>query len=307
MSPRLSIVFLNFNRLEETRHTLERIWQFCENRDDIEIIGVDNASSDGTREYLRSWSDRIQVIELEENTGIVGLNKGFEQACGDYIFVLDDDSYPVDSACLDRLIDCLDTHKDIGLVACRIETPLEVPVRSWHLPLTDIPQESMAFVGCGFAVRRVLFKRVGWFPESFFLYQNEMEVAFQVAGSGWHIHYAPGCRVVHREAPKGRTGWRQVFFPTRNTIWLIRKYASPPFSVYFILSRMAIGLFRALQAGEFACLVKAVNQGLKANIVREKPSSDMDKRFKTFWLQNSLIHQLFYLFKDPQKSVKKYD
>ncbi len=307
MQPRLSIVFLNFNRLEETRHTLEHVWRFCENREDIEIIGVDNASSDGTREYLKSWSDRIRVLELEENTGIAGLNRGFELACGEYILVLDDDSYPVDSACLDRLIHCLDTNKDVGLVACRIENPLGDPVRSWHLPLTDTPQESLAFVGCGFAIRRALFKSVGWYPATFFLYQNEIEVAFQVANSGWRIHYDPECRVVHREAPKGRTGWRQVFFPTRNTIWLIRKYASPPFSIYFILSRMGIGLFRALQAREYKCLFKAVNQALTSNIVREKQSSVMRKRFKGFWLQNSLIHQFFYLFEDKQKSVKKYD
>jgi GT2 family glycosyltransferase len=49
--PMLSIVFFNYNRLLETRHTLEQLQKVCAHRSDIEIIAVDNGSTDGTLEF----------------------------------------------------------------------------------------------------------------------------------------------------------------------------------------------------------------------------------------------------------------
>ena len=59
---RLSIVFLNFNRLEETRFTSERLLEMINGRSDIEIIAVDNNSADGTAEYLNDQSSIKSIL-----------------------------------------------------------------------------------------------------------------------------------------------------------------------------------------------------------------------------------------------------
>ena len=290
--PKLSIVFLNYNRLAETQRTVMSLRSLVANRDDIEVIAVDNGSADGTKAYLRSNAYWLTVVEMNHNMGIAGLNEGFKHAIGDYVLVLDDDSHPHDEASLDILISCLDTRPEVGVVACRIESPDGQPVRTWHLPRTDRPGTSMAFVGCGFAIRRKLFERVGWYPERFFLYQNEIEVAICVMREGYQIYYEPRCRVVHRESITGRASWRQVFFPTRNTIWIIRRYFPFPGAAYLIFSRLCMGFIRAVQSGEFKWYYKAVKDAFGEPIEAEVLPQSLYKGLSTFWKQNSLWHQL---------------
>ena len=290
--PKLSIVFLNYNRLAETQRTVMSLRSLVANRDDIEVIAVDNGSADGTKAYLRSNAYWLTVVEMNHNMGIAGLNEGFKHAIGDYVLVLDDDSHPHDEASLDILISCLDTRPEVGVVACRIESPDGQPVRTWHLPRTDRPGTSMAFVGCGFAIRRKLFERVGWYPERFFLYQNEIEVAICVMREGYQIYYEPRCRVVHRESITGRASWRQVFFPTRNTIWIIRRYFPFPEAAYLIFSRLCMGFIRAVQSGEFKWYYKAVKDAFGEQIKPEVLPQSLYRGLSTFWKQNSLWHQL---------------
>lgn len=290
--PKLSIVFLNYNRLCETRYTLARIEEIVANRHDVEIIAVDNGSTDGTGAFLQTQTHWVKVLQLTTNLGIAGYNEGFKQAQGDYILVLDDDSHPVDSITLDRIIQCLETRPNVGIIACRIEDLAGKPVRSWHMPTNDEPGPSMAFVGCGFAIRRDLFEKIGWYPSEFFLYQNEIEVAIRVMRYQYKIHYDPQCRVVHRQAALGRTNWRRVYYPTRNTIWIIRRYFPFPDAIYLIASRLFLGFIRALQSLEFTWYYKAVKEAFSLPIEPQPLSPDLRKQLTTFWRQNSVWHQL---------------
>ncbi len=289
--PQLSILFLNHNRLSETRQTVTHLRRLLTGREEIEVIAVDNASDDGTSAYLQGQAHWMRVMILEKNGGIAGLNQGFRQASGEYILVLDDDSHPYDIATVDRMIACLNKRPEVGVVACRIESAKGEPVRTWHLPETDIPGPSMTFVGCGFAIRRDLFERIGWYPERFFLYQNEMEVAIRVMRQGYDIRYEPNCRIVHRESPMGRTHWRRVFFPTRNTIWIIRRYFPFPGAMWLIASRLCIGFVRAIQSGELGWYAKAVREAFKEPIEPEPLPQAMRDRLEPFRKQNSLWHQ----------------
>ena len=290
--PKLSIVFLNYNRLVETRYTLAQLARLSENRQDLEIIAVDNGSNDGTREFLQTQQDWIRVVCLDNNLGIAGLNIGFQQTQGEYILVLDDDSHPVDNITLDRIIQHLDTRPEVGIVACRIESTDGQFTHTWHLPNNDAPGLSMAFVGCGFAIRRRLFEQIGWFPGEFFLYQNEIEVAIQAMRHHYQIYYDPRCRVVHRQSPLGRTNWRQVYYPTRNTIWLIRRYFPLPMAAYLIASRLCFGLARALQSLELGWYYRAVRDALRTPIKPQILSPAQQQQLTVFWHQNSLFHQL---------------
>ncbi|MCK5877101.1 MAG: glycosyltransferase family 2 protein [Candidatus Marithrix sp.] len=290
--PKLSIVFLNYNRITETRYTINQLSRLLENRQDIEVIAIDNGSNDGTGDFLQTQADWVQVVKMPTNMGIAGYNEGFKQAKGDYILVLDDDSHPFDNITLDRIIQCLDTRPEVGIVACQIETVKGTPVSTWHLPKSKTPGQSMAFVGCGFAIRRTLFEKIGWYPADFFLYQNEIEVAIQVMCYKYKIYYDPCCRVVHRQSPQGRTSWRQVYYPTRNTIWLIRRYFPFPTAAYLIMSRLSFGLIRALQSLEFTCYYKAVKDAFSTPIKPQILSLEQRKQLNVFWRQNSIFHHL---------------
>lgn len=289
---RLSIVFLNYNKLVETQQTIEQLSHICANKKEIEIIAVDNGSSDGTAEYLKKQTV-AKVILLEENTGIAGYNKGFQQASGEYFLVLDDDSSPQSMDAVEKMMRVLDEHKDIGIIACHIVSPDGTAQSSWHLPKTDSFGPSPFFIGCGFIIRSDLFKSINWYPEGFFLYQNEVDVAFRARQKGYRIYYAPDCVVTHRGIPNQRPGWRRVYYPTRNTIWLIQRYYPQPQASYMIASRLVIGLVRAIQFHQLANYFKAVKDAFKQRPSKQQTSPLVLRESEVFWRQNSIFHYLF--------------
>jgi GT2 family glycosyltransferase len=289
---KLSIVFLNFNRIVETRYTVEYLRNILAGREDIEVIAVDNGSGDGTGAYLQYQSDFLSPILLTDNSGIAGYNIGFENAAGEYILVLDDDSHPADVHTLDRLITKLDTYPEIGVLACGIDDKFGQPVQSWHLPKALAAGPSMSFIGCGFAIRRKLFSECGWYPARFFLYQNEVEVAMQVRMRGFTIQFDPDCRVVHRVAQGNRGGWRQVFYATRNSLWLIRSHYAGRNQYYMLASRVIISLIRATQLGQWSAYFRGLREGLFAQVALQPLPRSLLPDFQPFWEQNSLWHRL---------------
>ncbi len=291
-SPQLSIVFLNYNRLPQTRQTCETLLQIIAERGDIEIIAVDNGSSDGTREYLQQLEHKIQLVLLTDNKGIAGYNRGFERAQGKYLLVLDDDSSPENIKTLEQGCHHLDAHEQCAIVACHIKTPDGQAQWSWHLPRARKTCPSPFFIGCGFFIRRQVFKDIGWYPDDFFLYQNEIDVAFKVYQRGFGIDYLPDCQVIHRGCPGQRPGWRRVFYPTRNTLWLIRRYYPPVWAQYMMASRLLIGFVRALQFGQIKAFWQAAKAGLFQPLEKNILDQDIHKKTHVFFRQNSIVHQI---------------
>ncbi|MBU0946540.1 MAG: glycosyltransferase [Proteobacteria bacterium] len=289
---KLSIVFLNFNRIEETRHTVEMLLQMVSARSDVEIIAVDNNSEDGTAEYLQNQKG-VQAILLKTNDGIAGYNEGFKKAVGEYVLVLDDDSCPADAKTLGLLITLLDKNPGTGVVACHIETPEGEPQWKWHLPHDYRFGVSPFFVGCGFAIRRELFEQIGWYPGKFFIYQNEIDVSFKVRQRGYEIYYHPDCRVIHRGIPSERPGWRCVYYPTRNTIWLIQEYYPQPMASYMLFSRILIGLGRAAYLRQLPTFWQAIRDAFAEPVSKHLLTPEIRSVTAPFWRQNSIFHQLF--------------
>lgn len=292
IQPSLSIIVLNYNRAKETAITLDRLLNLKSLRPEIEIIAVDNASSDGTWSFLRKNSDRIKIMRMSSNIGIMAINMACEQAAGRYILVLDDDSHPLDVACIDRITEIFEADAKVGIIACRIESSSGKRVREWHIPDSDEYGISPSFIGCGFAIRKDLFRRIGWFPADFFLYQNEIETSIMARLEGYEVVFDPSCRVVHRFVPAGRTNARRVFYPTRNSLWLIRKYFDFPSSLYLISGRVLFGFIRASEGREWFFLMKALREGLLKKIKRRTLKGSERKFANVLWCQNSIIHHV---------------
>ena len=85
--PLVTVNILSFNRKDELRNTLTKVYE--QDYKNIEVIVVDNASSDGSPEMVKNEFPKVQLIQLEKNIGIAGWNEGFEIAKGEYVLVLD--------------------------------------------------------------------------------------------------------------------------------------------------------------------------------------------------------------------------
>lgn len=94
--PRVSVVVLTYNKLDYTKACLESLERYSD-YPNMEVIVVDNASSDGSQDYLREWAARGEdrrFIANEVNSGFsAGNNIGLAVASGDYLVILNNDTY----------------------------------------------------------------------------------------------------------------------------------------------------------------------------------------------------------------------
>lgn len=104
--PEVSIVVVTYNRLGMLRECLASLLEKTAGAD-FEVVVWDNASTDGTREYLDEMSERHPVLRVHHNPGNIGLNavsEGMKLARGFYIFECDDDVISFPDGWLSRML-----------------------------------------------------------------------------------------------------------------------------------------------------------------------------------------------------------
>jgi len=292
VSTPVSIVFLNFNRIAETRITVKKLLECKEKDNTIEIIAVDNGSCDGTKEFLAEIGDNgIKTVLLAENRGIRGYNSGFEIATGEIIIVLDDDSHiEIDS--VRRVRELFETHTNIGIIAFKITDSRGIRFNTWHIPSEDVFKDSFAFVGCGFAIRKDLFSRIGFYPVDFFLYHNEIYVSVQAQLLSYRVVYDPCCVAVHRTSEAPRNPARRIYYTLKNSLILIWMYYPMPQAIYLTVSRLIISYSLALVETKWGAATKALVDFISGRPRKAVLPKEKRKLLKPFFYQNSIIHRI---------------
>lgn len=227
MEPLVSIVTICWNRKQEILESLKGIHQV--RFDALEVIVVDNGSTDGTAEAIKEAYPTVRLIRLPENIGIKAYNKGFQIACGEYIIILDDDSFPHAEA-VQRMVEKFQQDAQLGVVAFDVRNYYQyddVKEAESQVPEKNTAATSshylMAFNGAGAGVRRNVLEEAGYYPEEFFLYWNEQDTAFRILNRGYKIEFFSDVVAYHKYSPKNRLSWRAPYYYTRNAFWLIWK------------------------------------------------------------------------------------
>ena len=137
--PRVSVIMAAYNAEKYLREAVDSI--LSQTLADFELIVVDDASTDGTRAILASYSDpRIRVLHNPSNAGqSVSRNRALAAARGKYIAVLDADDLAV-STRLERQAEWLDSRPDFGLLAgCAVTIDEQGNEQErWGCPLLDL-------------------------------------------------------------------------------------------------------------------------------------------------------------------------
>jgi len=246
---------------------------------------------DGTSEYLSGLGDRIKTVLLDKNYGIGGYNRGFEIARGDVIIVLDDDSH-VEADTIKRVIKLFSEEQSLGIVAFKIVNTSGRRFNTWHIPSDDKLQESFAFVGCGFAIKREIFERIGFYPGEFFIYHNEIYVAMKVRLLGYKIVYDPSCVAVHRTAAMARDPSRRIYFTLKNALTLIWMYYPFLIAVYMTMSRIIISCSLALIHFKPAIALRALIAFFSSIPERNVLTREKRVLLRPFFYQNSIFHRI---------------
>ncbi|MDQ1352085.1 MAG: hypothetical protein QG657_2391 [Acidobacteriota bacterium] len=229
----VSVVMLSYNRKHDAAEGIRLL--LAQDYKNLEIIVVDNGSTDGTIETLSEIfsQEQIKLIALPRNIGVAAYNIGFEKAAGQYIVVLDDDSFPGKNA-IPRMVEAFQKNDKLGVVAFNIKNHATLSNlsdqsdQSNSSELSDLSDTtggySMAFNGCGAGIRKSLIDRVGGYPGEFFLYWNEQDLAIRILAAGYQIRSFNDIIAYHKYSPANRESSRAPFYYTRNLYWLTWKY-----------------------------------------------------------------------------------
>jgi GT2 family glycosyltransferase len=248
----IAVVVLSYNAREATRRCLRSVMR--SNYPELEIVLVDNASTDGTVEQVRAEFPGIHVSTAPTNLGFGGGNNiGIEVAAGlgaGYVFFLNDDAR-VEPDTISALSDFLIQHRECGAVA-----PVVVQTATgrilyagarfnrhliygrnlfWLDPISSFTRtEPIDADYCDFAaalVRLPALRMVGSFDPSFFLYNEGIDLSLRLRAKGWKIQCLPRSRVYHDsqasiDPKKGadlRLSPQAFYFYTRGYVILARK------------------------------------------------------------------------------------
>jgi GT2 family glycosyltransferase/glycosyltransferase involved in cell wall biosynthesis len=231
----VSIVIPTFNRLDLTRACLKAI-QTHTPADQYEIVVVDNASTDGTRDFLAAEqrSGRLTAILNDSNSGFArACNQGAAVAHGKFVLFLNNDT-EVKPGWLEPLIRTLETDPRVGAVGSKLIFPDATiqhagvvilddrkhgdPLLAQHifhrkpqdLPEVNQPMLYQALTAASLLVRKDLFRELNGFDEDYWNGYEDVDLCFKIGASGRLLVYQPASVVVHHESQSGPERFRSA-------------------------------------------------------------------------------------------------
>ena len=197
----------------------------------VEVMVVDNGSTDGTREYVESAHTWVRIHSTGTNLGYGPANNAaFSIAAGDYLAVLNPDT-EVHPDFVTGLVDAIE-QEGAGLATSRIcffDDRRLVNACGNEIHLTAIgycrgmgePMERFdtnaqvaSISGCAFMIRRDVIARIGGFDDDYFMYAEDTDLSIRANLAGDRIVFAPRSIVYHKYSLKMTPG--KFFLLERN-------------------------------------------------------------------------------------------
>ena len=238
----ISVVVVNWNRVKLLRLCLESLAR--QTAPPLEVIVVDNGSTDGSVEMIERDFPSTLVIRNTENKGFCAANnQGIDIAQGDLIALLNNDA-EADPHWLAALAGVLEGRPEIGMAASKIlvhSDPGRID-KVGHLIFLDGQnrgrgtgqldrgqfdkvEEVLWPDGCAAMYRRAMLSQIGGFDEDFFAYADDAELGLRARIAGWGCLYAPDAKVFHRRGTTlGLQSTRRLQLIERNRILLATKW-----------------------------------------------------------------------------------
>jgi GT2 family glycosyltransferase len=193
----------------------------------IEVFVVDNASADGSADFVAERFPHVRVLRNDENVGFArAMNRGLREARGRWLLLLDPDTV-VSPGALAALVAAAERWPEVGAAAAVLDHPgtsqIQAsfrPFLTWRSafatytvaqallrhargprwePVRERPTDVGFLIGACLLVRREVLETVGALDEGYFLFCEDMEYCRRVVRAGWKLLYTADARVHHHE------------------------------------------------------------------------------------------------------------
>ncbi len=268
----VAVVILNWNGGDEILRCLESVFE--SQYREIEVVVVDNGSTDGSSEIIRSRFSRVHWINNARNLGFAkGSNQGMQWALesgAQYVLLLNGDARLHPNA-MEEMLTAAEDELDTVVACPRIylSSTSAGANRLWFTCGTvslwsgmfrnpafncpDSPQWSepldMEYAsGCCMLLPARILQSVGMFDETFFAYCEDIDLSLRIRKAGFRLRYVPTAHLWHgssKPTRRTRSGMYR-YLATRNNLWVVRKHGSW-FEIFTCLCILSIrSMFRVM-------------------------------------------------------------
>lgn len=246
----------------------------------IQIVVVDNGSTDGSVAYLRAEHPDVEVLELAHNTGFAfAVNRGLERARGDLVALLNTDVM-LSPDWLKRMADALAADPQAASVACKMrqfgserliydagdilrrDGACEQRGR-FGRDIGQYDEPGEVFGACAGAAlyRHEALRAVGGFDERFFAYLEDVDLALRLRLAGWGCRYEPVLALHVGEGSSRQLPGAHHVLVERNTLLLVGKWF-PLRWLPLVAYRQASWLRDAARHGRLGLQLRGLRSGL---------------------------------------------
>lgn len=223
----ISVIVISYNTKKLLEDCLNSIFKFTKGIK-FEVVVVDNASNDGSREMLKKKYPKTKLILNKKNLGFgTANNQGMKIARGDYILLLNSDTYLIENS-LKKLVDKAKSVSNLGALAPQLLNENRTIQQSagffpnlpqifyWMSFLDDLPggtylkpyhidhdsfyksEQKVDWVTAAtILVPRTTINKVGSFDEKIFMYGEEIEWCYRIKKAGLEVYFSPSTKIIH--------------------------------------------------------------------------------------------------------------
>lgn len=292
--PLVVAIIVNWNRKDLLAEAISSLLN--DGYTNLKIIVIDNASSDGSVDYVRQKSQDVFVIENKRNVGYSrGNNQGITIARdlgADYFFFLNNDATLM-PGCLGELVRIFKDNPQCGAASPFIvyaDNPDMIwfgggevslwsgQVRHKHIRMeldtSNYKIETTDYItGCALMVRRSALDVIGGFDEIFALYSEDVDLCLRLRKSGWQLIVTPLALAVHRVSASTGGGLSplKAFYRARSTALLLKRWAPPlawgilPIAGTLGLLAVSVGLLARWQISILKAIWSGIFYGMLGN------------------------------------------
>ena len=214
--PFVSIVIINYNGMRFLKDCLESVLRTDYPREKLEIIIVDNASTDNSVNYIQKHFPEVKLVKLSRNLGFgYGANIGASKSRGDLIAFLNNDVI-VDKRWLRELVNVIIKNRDAAIVGSRVlgfypckkmREYIKIPILHILGGMTEVSIETEeskkdfiyvgTIYGAAFLIKRSVFEELGGFDPTYFMYSDEVDLCMRALLRGYMVAYCLRSIVYH--------------------------------------------------------------------------------------------------------------
>lgn len=219
--PLVSVIFPTLNGWKDTKLTLKSLYRLNYPAKNLEIIIIDNNSSDGTPILVRKMFPKVSVYIQQENLGYSkAVNIGIRKSRGKYILLSNND-ITFEKNYLKNMVELAQTDPNIGIIGSKVYLKSQknkygfgglkinpyLGFFKYDLTNLDCVRDCDVPPTGGFFVRKKIFKTVGLLDEGFFLYFEDIDFSIRVKKAGYKILFNPASISFHGQS---HTAYREI-------------------------------------------------------------------------------------------------